>query len=237
MTILMQIGIAYPTELSEGIGHVAGTLGGVNYECRGGRGCLTGSGARGATNRLFRHQFFLALTDAQAHEAKKYADSCLGQPYVWNNVPNKNHGGDCSGYMSGIICAARGQDIERLFCTGNWKTEGPRLGFKPGLGGGVIRAASAGMDEVAPAGVADRPYPGFIVEEGSRKPGHVRWIQARLNFAAHNKHPVLDGKALRLDGIFGRRTFKVVEAFQSSHGLHVDGQVGPKTWSKINAIR
>jgi hypothetical protein len=230
MAILLQIGIAYPSELSGGIGHVACTLGGINYECRGSRGCLKGSAARGATNKLFRHHFYQRLTDAQAKEAKAYADSCIRQPYVWDRVPTSHHGGDCSGFISGIICAATGKHLERLFSTGTWTAVDAHLGFHSGLGGGVTPGASA-------IGVQDRPYPGYPITEKTDKPGHIKWIQARLNYAARNKHPVLSGAALHIDGGFGPLTEKVVIAFQKSHGLQGLGMVGPKTWTKLNNIR
>lgn len=39
-------------------GHMAGTLGGLNVESRGGRGVIVGTGARGAKDPLFRQHFF-----------------------------------------------------------------------------------------------------------------------------------------------------------------------------------
>jgi hypothetical protein len=232
MATLLQVGVSYPHELKSGIGHVACTLGGVNYESRGSRGCIKGSVARSATNPLFRHQFFRVLSDREAQRAKEYADSCVGQPYKMGlvPVPRPKHGGDCSGFVSGIICAAGGQSIERLFATGNWKTVAPRLGFKPGLGGGAVPAAGR-------IGVLDRPFPGFAIEKDMHKPDHIKWIQSRLNFAAHGHHAVLKGKALDVDGEFGDDTLKVVKAFQKSHGLQGLGMVGPKTWKVLNSVR
>jgi hypothetical protein len=230
MTILLQIGIAYPRELAGGIGHVACTLGGVNYECRGSRGCIKGSAARGATHKLFRHHFYRALTDAQGRAAKAYADGCVHEPYVWDRVPSSHHGGDCSGYISGIICAATGKPVHRLFSTGTWSGVEAHLGFHSGLGGGVVPGAVA-------VGVADRPYPGYPITQGLHKPGHIEWIQARLNYAARNRHLVLGGAALRVDGDFGHLTEQVVVAFQKSHGLQGLGMVGPRTWAKLNNVR
>jgi len=42
------------------------------------------------------------------------------------------------------------------------------------------------------------------------------------NCAANNRHPVLDGKALVVDGEFGDKTFAVVRRFQRTHTLQVD---------------
>lgn len=78
MSKLLQIGMSTAAELGSRYGHIACTLDGVNYECRGGRGCLKGSAARGATNPLFRHHFHRRLTDAQAARAKADADRCVG---------------------------------------------------------------------------------------------------------------------------------------------------------------
>jgi peptidoglycan hydrolase-like protein with peptidoglycan-binding domain len=117
-----------------------------------------------------------------------------------------------------------------LFSTGTWKSTRDDLGFKPGLGGGVILDAQ-------PAGVADRPYPGHPIEQNSTESGHVKWIQARLNYSAHNKHEVLGGVALDVDGEFGDLTEKVVVAFQKVHGGEGLGLVGPKTWAWLNAVR
>ena len=117
MSKLLQIGMSTAAELGTRYGHIACTLDGVNYESRGGRGCLKGSAARGATSPLFRHHFHLRLTDAQAAKAKAYADSCVGRPYVLGGVPTAQRGGDCSGYASGIICRAKGMSLKRLFAT------------------------------------------------------------------------------------------------------------------------
>jgi hypothetical protein len=231
--MLLQLGIAYPQDL-HGIGHVACTLGGVNYESRGGRGCVKGSTARGATSPLFRHQFHTELSDGDASRAKVYADSCVGEPYVWDAVPSPRHGGDCSGFVSSIICAAKGETIHRLFSTTNWPDVASHLGFSAGLGGGIIPDAER-------SGVVDRPYPGYRILRGSQHADHVRWIQARLNYAAGNHHPVLDGDKLAVDGKYGQRTFKVVVAFQEAHDEAHDlpgfGPVGPETWRLLNRVR
>ncbi len=228
------VGVMLPSESSSGVGHTACTLGGINYESRGSKGCLKGSAARGAAHPLFKHRFHLVLSDTQARRAKAYADSCIGQPYVWASVPSAQHGGDCSGFVSGIIATALGQKPHRLFGTGTWTAVAGKLGFAAGLVGAAVRHLGATAKGI---GVADRPFPGFPIEQNSPKKDHVRWIQARLNFSAKNKHAVLNGRALDVDGDFGDETLKVVKSFQKSHGLQGLGMVGGKTWKLLNDVR
>jgi peptidoglycan hydrolase-like protein with peptidoglycan-binding domain len=70
-----------------------------------------------------------------------------------------------------------------------------------------------------------------------KKPDHIKWIQARLNFAAGGRHAVLNGRPLAVDGDFGDETLKVVKAFQRKHRLQGLGMVGPKTWRLLNNVR
>ena len=238
MTKLLQIGQSTAKEIhAKRFGHIACTLGGVNYEStshtkKGGSGCVRGSAARGAADKLFKHRFFLVLTEEQAKLAKRYADGCVGQPYILGKVPSVRHGGDCSGFVSGIICAARDKPMKRLFSTATWLDQFDDLGFKRGLGGGMPLPENGRVE-----GVLDRPYPGNPVVRNDPRRGHVRWIQARLNFAARNKHAVLGGGPLDVDGEFGPLTERVVKDFQKKHGLQGLGMCGPKTWVRLNKIR
>jgi len=52
----------------------------------------------------------------------------------------------------------------------------------------------------------------------------VRALQHLLNYR---------GASLTVDGSFGANTDAAVRSFQSSHGLTVDGRVGPQTWSAL----
>lgn len=74
-----QIGIT-----NAGVGHTAGTLAGVNVECRGGAGCIVGPGARGASNGMFtsRWGFTGALGGGGGTAAQQIAMSMMGQ-YGW----------------------------------------------------------------------------------------------------------------------------------------------------------
>lgn len=51
-----QIGIT-----NAGVGHTAGTLLGTNVECRGGKGCIVGKGARGANSGMFTSKWGLTV--------------------------------------------------------------------------------------------------------------------------------------------------------------------------------
>jgi putative peptidoglycan binding protein len=223
MSKLLQIGHSTAAEIHDEFGHIACTLGGINYESRGGKGVIRGSAARGAANPLFRKQYFLLLTEAQGAAARTYADACVGQPYVLGDVPSATRGGDCSGYMSGIICSATGMRVKRLFSTANWRDVRAGLGFKEGLGGGM----GPGTGRFA----MDRPYPGIVFQAGSPVSDHVRFIQSRLN-AAGAAHPPLHGT-----GQYGPRTTAAVKEFQRKHGLEDDGAVGRDTWRALNAVR
>jgi peptidoglycan hydrolase-like protein with peptidoglycan-binding domain len=224
MSKLLQIGMSTAGELSSTYGHIACTLGGVNYESRGSKGCLRGSAARGATHSLFRHTFHMLLSNAAAASAQEYGNACAGQPYVLGQVPSSHRGGDCSGLISGIICEATGKPIKRLFTTATWLSRFDDLGFAPGLG---VSFRCDGF------GKPDRPFPGRVFTTASPISDHVKWIQARLNCAAHNHHAVLDGAQLDEDGDFGRLTKKVVVAFQRSHHLEDNGEVGRHTWGAL----
>jgi peptidoglycan hydrolase-like protein with peptidoglycan-binding domain len=59
------LGVMFSFESRSGIGHVAGSLGGLKVESRGGRGVLVGAATRGATNTLFRHHFHLPIDGAR----------------------------------------------------------------------------------------------------------------------------------------------------------------------------
>lgn len=64
-----------------------------------------------------------------------------------------------------------------------------------------------------------------VLKSGSRGDS-VRYLQSLLN-----RH----GSAIALDGIFGVATDKAVRAYQAKQKLTVDGIVGAKTWSALEA--
>lgn len=67
------------------------------------------------------------------------------------------------------------------------------------------------------------PEPTKNLKKGS-KGNDVRWIQYALTHK---------GYSLVCDGIFGTKTDETVRAFQTDHGLVVDGIVGPATRAKL----
>ncbi len=58
--------------------------------------------------------------------------------------------------------------------------------------------------------------------------GSVADLQWRLNRAGA-------APALTIDGFAGPLTRAAIAAFQSKHGLYVDGLIGPKTWGRLDA--
>lgn len=64
-----------------GVGHTAGTLLGTNVECRGGKGCIVGPGARGYNDRMFTSRWGLTVkaTAGSGGAAKSIARSMLGR--------------------------------------------------------------------------------------------------------------------------------------------------------------
>jgi hypothetical protein len=217
---LLQVGISYSNELRGGIGHTACTLAGVNYESSGSRGCTKGTAARGATNPLFRHHYYLTLTDGQAAQAAAYAGGCIGEPYVWGGVPSSRRGGDCSGFVSGIICAARGQTIRRLFGTGTWVAREAGLGFHVGLG-----------PTPAPHVPHVPPWPGRTLTDLS-----PRTRMHGADVLAWQTQMAKRGWSIGRDGVYGPDSASVCTRFQRDcvtlgWRLAVDGRVGADTWT------
>ncbi len=68
-----------------------------------------------------------------------------------------------------------------------------------------------------------------VIKMGSRG-NYVKALQERLNHVSNDGHREY---RLVVDGIFGDRTNWAVRNYQSSHGLVVDGIVGPLTWASL----
>ena len=65
------------------------------------------------------------------------------------------------------------------------------------------------------------------ISEGDQRHEVVRRAQALVNAALHTDPPIAE------DGAFGPRTVQRIEVVQHQHGLHVDGIVGPVTWTVL----
>jgi hypothetical protein len=80
------------------------------------------------------------------------------------------------------------------------------------------------------AAAGNRKIPGFLPEvehpllKLKAKGDIVVWAQ---------EHLVAAGETIEVNGIFEGATRRAVRAFQESHGLPVDGQLGTETWEKL----
>ncbi|QEM40901.1 MAG: tape measure protein [Phage AS32] len=89
---------------STGIGHMAGTLGGVNVESRGGQGVVIGSSARGALDTGFNTRYHLAMKQGGIALARRgqptpivagdgrYDEAIVPLPHGWQNLRNNGSG-------------------------------------------------------------------------------------------------------------------------------------------------
>ena len=66
-----------------------------------------------------------------------------------------------------------------------------------------------------------------LIKKGNRG-DNVTTLQASLNALGYNCGAV--------DGIFGKKTYAAVVAFQKAAGISVDGIVGPETWGKLGVV-
>lgn len=62
------------------------------------------------------------------------------------------------------------------------------------------------------------------------KGDEVKTLQSSLNHLGYKDYA---GKALAVDGSFGKRTLSALKSFQEDNGLEADGICGPVTWGKI----
>jgi peptidoglycan hydrolase-like protein with peptidoglycan-binding domain len=83
----------------------------------------------------------------------------------------------------------------------------------------AVRTTLHGNPAPTPAPPNGPPYIGYPVWEGHCSAYLTKMIQTRLSIPA--------------DGIWGPITDSAVRGFQRSHGLTVDGIVGPQTWSEL----
>src|SRR5690349_16126499 len=91
----------------------------------------------------------------------------------------------------------------------------------PGVAAVPATPPSASARAALPQAVQDLRWP--VVRRGaSGQP--VRTLQYLLRAR---------GGAVAVDGAFGRDTDRAVRAFQRSHGLAIDGVVGPRTWRAL----
>ena len=89
----------------------------------------------------------------------------------------------------------------------------------------VPEVTSAPVMSAASPRAADGPATEVVWPLPSQGLERARKIQQALHAAGHDPGPI--------DGKMGRLTQKAIREFQETHGLSVDGKVGPKTWAKL----
>lgn len=87
----------------------------------------------------------------------------------------------------------------------------------------VVTLIQRQMVQEAPPAVNTKTHP--LLLKGSQG-NRVRKLQQMLN--ARGQEP-----PLKIDGIFGKKTYAAVVAFQTERGLDPDGKVGPLTWGML----
>lgn len=124
-----------------------------------------------------------------------------------------------AGDMYGVSAAMRAQG----YYEGFGRTQAERIAnHHKALMRGIVRIAAA-LGEPLPDG-NEPPQP--TIRLGSRGEAVRDWQRA-LNAWRE------DDSDLATDGAFGRVTEARTKQFQSAHGLHADGIVGPLTWGAI----
>lgn len=149
----------------------------------------------------------------------------------WETKSNWAVQGDISDMTRGLVCC-----IFRKGHTGMY------------LGGGITRHCSTIVKEEPmpgspewlqfgiPAGLyanEELRKAGVDVDENRNIPTLRRGAKGELvkSLQEHLNDEICAG--LAVDGIFGKRTEVMVQAFQEEHGLKPDGIVGPKTWAAM----
>ncbi len=143
---------------------------------------------------------------------------------VWNGFGPRAHG-RATGYLwAGTSIYLGGKYVE----DGRWDptVKDVQLGIIPVLLRiGQLRpdlAIGSALPNVPAPSIVPAPAPVPLGVGGGDLSHDTRWIQGTLNALGAN--PRLD-----VDGSYGEHTRKAVRAFQASHGLFVDGLVGPQT--------
>jgi len=79
--------------------------------------------------------------------------------------------------------------------------------------------------------VGPRTWGALVIVVGSGSSGDaVRGVQEEFGFRDLSGEP---GRALAVDGVFGRQTMAAVLGFQRALGITADGIVGPATWRAL----
>ena len=104
---------------------------------------------------------------------------------------------------------------------------------RAGVNDGTLkRRASPAPGPLRPAGAGARrrirrPHRGLPQLNWGSRGDDVKRLQRLLNVR------VVPGPKLKLDGVFGNKTYAAVRAFQQGREIRVDGVVGPVTWAHL----
>jgi peptidoglycan hydrolase-like protein with peptidoglycan-binding domain len=105
----------------------------------------------------------------------------------------------------------------------------PAWGLPPWSGSGETATPSA-LGSV-PAITSSAPLtPAFIARPGDTGPAVVVLLEALI------ANGLLPDSSVTRDGIYGPEPTRIVEEFQRSRGLVVDGMVGPQTWGALLTV-
>lgn len=147
--------------------------------------------------------------------------------------------GEIKDMPKNLLCLVyRQDDDKRMHHTGVYMGDGLVIHAK-GHAYGVVREKLDKIDKPLthfgiPAGLySDSELRAAGIDPSGNVPTLRRGSKGELVKSVQEYLKDESGADLKIDGIFGSETEKAVKDFQKSHGLTVDGVIGPKTWAAM----